>query len=59
MVITCLPATVQTPSRLSAMRQVSSIAGDRGVHSVQISDSLKRILGDGADVFMRVEIDGS
>ena len=34
-------------------------AGDRGVHSVQISDSLRANTGlDGADVFMRVEIDG-
>lgn len=35
-------------------------AGDRGVHSVQISDSLRANTGlDGADVFMRVEIDGA
>ena len=34
-------------------------AGDRGVHSVQISDSLRVNTGlDGADVFMRVDIDG-
>ena len=35
-------------------------AGDRGVHSVQISDSLRANTGlDGADVFMRVESDGA
>ena len=35
-------------------------AGDRGVHSVQISDSLRANTGlDGADVFMRVDIDGT
>ena len=35
-------------------------AGDRGVHSVQISHSLRANTGlDGADVFMRVEIDGA
>ena len=37
-----------------------SFAGDRGVHSVQISDSLRANTGlDGADVFMRVDIDGT
>ena len=35
-------------------------AGDRGLHSVQISDSLRANTGlDGADLFMRVEIDGA
>ena len=35
-------------------------AGDRGVHSVQISDSLRANTGlDGADLFMRVESDGA
>ena len=37
-----------------------TFAGDRGVHSVQISDSLRANTGlDGADVFMRVDIDGT
>ncbi|MGC6496467.1 MAG: flagellar hook-associated protein FlgL [Candidatus Puniceispirillaceae bacterium] len=37
-----------------------AFAGDRGVHSVQISDSLRANTGlDGADVFMRVDIDGT
>ena len=35
-------------------------AGDRGVHSVQVSESLRANTGlDGADVFMRVDIDGA
>ena len=35
-------------------------AGDRGVHSVQITESLAANTGlDGADVFMRVDIDGA
>ena len=35
-------------------------AGDRGVHSVQVSESLRANTGlDGADLFMRVEIDGA
>ena len=37
-----------------------TFAGDRGVHSVQISDSLRANTGlDGVDVFMRVDIDGT
>ncbi len=37
-----------------------TFAGDRGVHSVQISDSSRANTGlDGADVFMRVDIDGT
>ena len=35
-------------------------AGDRGVHSVQVSESLRANTGlDGADLFMRVESDGA
>ena len=35
-------------------------AGDRGVHSVQVSESLRANTGlDGADLFMRVEGDGA